>query len=133
VAGVSIFWNLVSPLKIRGQVKSQQFIALAYQEEYNQVSTLLQDQVILADQRMQNMLEGVREVPSQFQAARDAYIQKSTLYKNGLTTIVDLQQALFALNRAETDLGVAYVNVWQALLQKAASSGDFELFIGQTK
>lgn len=133
VAGVSIFWNLISPLKIRGQAKSQQFIAQAYQEEYNQISTLLQDQLILADQRMQNMLEGVREVPAQFQAARDAYIQKSTLYKNGLTTIVDLQQALFALNRAETDLGVAYVNVWQALLQRAAASGDFELFIGQTK
>jgi len=133
VAGVSLFWNLMSPLKIRQQVKSQQFVALAYQEEYNQVSMQLQDQLILADQRMQNMLESVREVPAQFQAAHDAYIQKSTLYKNGLTTIVDLQQALFALNRAETDLGVAYVNVWQALLQKAAASGDFELFIGQTQ
>jgi outer membrane protein TolC len=133
VAGVSIFWNLMSPLKIRQQARSQEFVALAYQEEYNQMAVQLQDQLILADQRVQNMLESVREVPAQYQAARDAYVQKSTLYKNGLTTIVDLQQAMFALNRAETDLGVAYVNVWQALLQKAAASGDFELFIGQTK
>jgi outer membrane protein TolC len=133
VAGISIFWNLMSPLKIRQQARSQQFVAQAYEEEYNQVTTQLQDQLILADQRIENMLEGVHEVPAQYQAAHDAYIQKSTLYKNGLTTIVDLQQAMFALNRAETDLGVAYVNVWQALLQKAAASGDFELFIGQTK
>jgi len=55
------------------------------------------------------------------------------LYKNGLTTIVDLQQAMYALNRAETDLGVAYVNIWQALLLKAAASGDFSLFINQTR
>lgn len=133
VAGFSIFWNLMSPLKIRQQVRSQRFVTQAYEEEYNLVATQMQDQLILADQRVQNMLAGVREVPEQYRAARDAYVQKSALYKNGLTTIVELQQAMFALNRAETDLGVAYVNVWQALLQKAAASGDFELFIGQTQ
>jgi len=60
-------------------------------------------------------------------------LQKTVLYKNGLTNIVDVQQALYNLNRAETDMSVAYINVWQALLLKAAASGDFDLFIKQVK
>jgi outer membrane protein TolC len=89
--------------------------------------------LILADQRIQNSLQSVQEVPVQYKAASDAYLQKSVLYKNGLTNIVDVQQAQYALNRAEADLNVAYINVWQSLLLKAASSGDFDLFVKQVK
>lgn len=133
VAGVSLAWNIMSTFKIRQQAGAQRYVAAAYQNEYDQITTQLKDQLILADQRLQNTLQSIREVPQQYQAASDAYIQKSVLYKNGLTTIVDLQQAMYALNRAETDLGVAYVNVWQALLLKAAASGDFSLFISQAR
>jgi hypothetical protein len=69
----------------------------------------------------------------QLKAAADAYLQKSVLYKNGLTNMADLQLAMYALNRAELDRSVSYINVWQALLLKAAASGDFELFINQAK
>jgi len=133
VAGVSVAWNIMSTFRIRQQAEAQRFIAAAYQNEYDLVSTQLSDQLILADQRLENTLQSIREVPQQHKAASDAYLQKSVLYKNGLTTIVDLQQAMYALNRAETDLGVAYINVWQALLLKAAASGDFGLFINQTR
>jgi hypothetical protein len=60
-------------------------------------------------------------------------VQKSVLYKNGLTNIVDVQQALYALNRAETDMSISYINTWQALLLKAAASGDFDLFRRQVQ
>jgi hypothetical protein len=93
----------------------------------------LQNELILADQRIENSLQSIREVPLQYQAASDAYTQKSVLYKNGLTTLVDLQQAIYALNRAEIDRSVAYLNVWQALLLKAAASGDFNLFSNQAQ
>jgi hypothetical protein len=53
------------------------------------------------------------------------------LYKNGLNTIVDVTQVLYTLNRAETDRDIAYTNVWQALLLKAAASGNFSLFINE--
>jgi outer membrane protein TolC len=133
VAGVSLAWNIMSVAKIKQQVKAQQFITEAYKHEYDQVTTQLQDQLLLADQRIDNSLQSVREVPQQYKAASDAYVQKSVLYKNGLTNIVDLQQALYALNRAETDRSMAFINVWQSLLQKAAASGDFDLFIRQVK
>jgi outer membrane protein TolC len=133
VAGVSLAWNITSLAKIKQQVRAQQFLTEAYKQEYDQVTTQLQDQLLLADQRIDNSLQSVREVPLQYKAASDAYLQKSVLYKNGLTNIVDLQQALYALNRAETDRSVAYINVWQSLLQKAAASGDFDLFVRQIK
>jgi len=131
--GFSLSWNVVSIPKIRQQVNAQRFVSAAYQNEYDLISTQLQDQLILADQRIENSLQSVREVPIQYKAASDAYIQKSALYKNGLSTIVELQQALYSLNRAEADVILAYITVWQSLLQKAAASGDFSLFINQAK
>jgi hypothetical protein len=53
------------------------------------------------------------------------------LYKNGLTTLVDLTQALFTLNRAETDRDIAFTNVWQALLLKSAALGNYDIFINE--
>src|SRR5215831_4385703 len=125
--------NIASTFKIKQQVRAQQFITDAYKNEYDQITTQLKDQLFLSDQRIANSLQSVHEVPLQYKAAADAYVQKSVLYKNGLTDIIDLQQALFTLNRAETDMSVAYINVWQALLLKAAASGDFDLFIRQVK
>ncbi len=133
VAGVSIAWNIMSIAKIRHQVLAQQFVSKGFQSEYDLVSTQLKDQLVLADQRIANSLQSWHEAPIQYKAASDAYLQKSVLYKNGLTNVIDLQQALYLLNRAETDMSVAYINVWQSLLQKAAASGDFDLFLKQVR
>jgi outer membrane protein TolC len=133
VVGLSIAWNLMSPLKIRQQVNAQKFVAAGYQDEYEGLKLELQNQLVLAEQRIQNSLESAREAPIQYQAASDAYVQKNVLYKNGLTTIVELQQALYTLNRAEVDKRVASINVWHALLMKAAASGDINLFINQVR
>ncbi|HZX73699.1 MAG TPA: TolC family protein [Cyclobacteriaceae bacterium] len=131
--GMSLSWNILSLAKISQQVNSQKFIAAAYQNEFDLITTQLKNQLILADQRIANSLQSVAEVPLQLNAARDAYNQKSVLYRNGLVNIVDLQLARFTLSRAETDMSVAYINVWQALLLKAAASGDIELFINQAR
>ncbi|SJZ35461.1 TolC family protein [Sediminibacterium ginsengisoli] len=133
VAGFSVSWNIISPTKIKQQVVAQQFITKAYRDEYDLVQSQLKAQLSFADQRIENSLRSFHEVPNQYKSATDAYIQKSVLYKNGLTTIIDLQQALYAVNKAETDVSVAYINVWQALLQKAAASGDLDLFLKQVK
>jgi outer membrane protein TolC len=131
VAGVSVAWNLVSPIKVRQQARAQRFVSEGYRYEYEQINTQLRNQLIFSDQRITNSLQSLQEVPLQYRAASDAYLQKSVLYKNGLTTIVDLQVAMLALNKAEVDRSVAYINVWQSLLLKAAATGDFDLFINQ--
>jgi len=133
ITGLALSWNIISPIKIKERVKAQQFVTEAYKNEYDQVTNDLRNQLLLADERIENSLQAVHEVPAQYKASADAYMQKSVLYKNGLTDIVDLQLALFALNRAETDVSVANINVWQALLIKAAASGDFDLFRKQVQ
>ena len=129
--GVGVFWNLTSPFRIHEQVAAQQWTSAGLQEEYGLISQELQAQTVLADSRIRNALANYNEAPVQVKAASDAYIQKETLYKNGLATIVDVTTAAFILNQAETQRDVIDTNVWQALLYKAASTGDFGLFINE--
>lgn len=129
--GVGVNWNLTSIVRNTQQVKSQEFTAEALKEEYNLVDQQLAAQSKLADTKMQNALRNYEEIPVQIQAASDAYRQKSVLYTNGLTTIVEVTQTLYALNRAETNRDVIYSNVWQALLLKAAATGDLHIFTNE--
>jgi outer membrane protein TolC len=129
--GVGVVWNLTSILRTSPQVRAQQFQSKGLQDEYELVGQQLQAQLSLANAKLKNAIDNYNEAPIQVKAASDAYLQKNTLYKNGLTTIVDLTQALYTLNRAETDRDIAYNNVWQALLLKSAALGDFDLFINE--
>lgn len=126
--GVGVVWNMTNVLRIRHQVLSQKFVSNALQNEYDLVDQQIRNQLVLSNNKIQNALANYQEAPVQIKSATDAYIQKSTLYKNGLSNIVDLTQALYILNRAETDRDIAYSNVWQGLLLKAAATGDFNLF-----
>ena len=127
--GVGMIWNLSGYMKIGQQVQAQRFTSQGLKEEYEVANQQLKNEMILAGTKIKNALQNFYEVPVEVKAASDAYLQKSVLYKNGLTGIIDVTQALYALNRAETDRDIAYNNVWQALLYKAATSGDFGIFI----
>jgi outer membrane protein TolC len=129
--GVGFVWNLTNPLRVHQQVVSQQYISQGLQEEYGVINQELQAQLVLSETKIKNALDNYREAPIQVKAASDAYLQKETLYRNGLATIVDVTTAAFLLNQAETELDIADNNVWQALLYKAASSGDFGLFYNE--
>ncbi len=127
--GVGMVWNITNPFRVHYQVKSQKFTSEQYRNEYDLVGEQLRDQQALAETRIANALKNFNEVPVEVKAATDAYKQKYTLYKNGLANIVDFTQALYTLNRAEIDRDIASNNVWQALLFKAAATGDFGIFI----
>jgi outer membrane protein TolC len=129
--GIGLTWNLTTILRNSPQVKAQRYTSSGLQNEYELVDQQLHAQMALAETKIRNAIDNYNEAPIQVKAASQAYLQKSTLYKNGLTTIVDLTQALYALNRAETDRDIAYTNVWQALLLKSAAMGDYNLFINE--
>lgn len=133
LVGIGVTWNLTSPLRVSQQVASQNFISAALRDEFELTNQQLQAQLALAEVKIANALSTYREAPNQVKAASDAYQQRSVLYKNGLTTIIDVTQSLYTLNRAETDRDIAYNNVWQAFLLKAAASGDFQMFINGLK
>jgi outer membrane protein TolC len=131
LVGVGVFWNLTSPFRVRQQVATQNFTTEGLREEYGLINQELQAQVVLSETKIRNALANWREAPVQVKAAEDAYVQKETLYRNGLATIVDVTTAAFILNQAETERDVIDTNVWQALLYKAASTGDFALFFNE--
>jgi len=129
--GVGMNWNIMSILQNEAQVRSQKYVTEGLQQEYDLARQQVLAQQVLAEQKMRNAMDAYTEVPQQVKAASEAYIQKSTMYSNGLSTIVEVTQSMYALNRAETDRDIAYSNVWQALLMKAAAAGDLSIFINE--
>ena len=128
VVAVGVTWNLTSPFRVKQQVRSQRLISEGLKYEEDQVQKELNSQLSLADSKLKNAVAEYYESPVQVKAATDAYQQKMVLYRHGLTSLVDVQQTLYALVRAETDRDIAYTNVWQAVLLKAGATGDFSIF-----
>ncbi|SHH72098.1 Outer membrane protein TolC [Flavobacterium defluvii] len=131
LVGVGITWNLTTPFRSSKQVSAQKFVSQALQEEYNQADRELKSQLTFAEDKIKITLENYAEAPIQVDAAKRAYIQKSTLYKNGLTDLTDLTQTIYTLNRAEIDRDIVNNNVWQSFLLKVAATGNFDLFINE--
>lgn len=126
--GAGLAWNVSSLSRVNAQRRAQDYTTLSHQSEYDLADQELKAQLALSNTKLRNALETSYEAPIQVASAQDAYTQQSALYNNGLTTIVEVTQTLYALNRAETDRDIAFINVWQALLLKAAASGDLQLF-----
>ncbi|MFC0780696.1 TolC family protein [Flavobacterium sp. HJSW_4] len=131
LVGVGITWNLTTPFRSSKQVSAQKFVSQAIQEEYNQADRELKSQLNFAEDKIKITLENYAEAPIQVDAAKRAYVQKSTLYKNGLTDLTDLTQTMYVLNRAEIDRDIVNNNVWQSYLLKVAATGNFDLFINE--
>lgn len=129
--GLGVAWNLTSILRTNAQAKSLSYYNLAAQADLELAKEQLSTQSAIAETKFANALQIQQEAPIQVRSATDAYTQKSVLYRNGLSTIVDVTQTLYALNRAETDRDLAFINVWQALLLKAAATGDLSLFTNE--
>lgn len=128
VVALGITWNLTQPLRIKQQVKSQHLISEGLKNELTLTQQQLVTQNNFADAKLKNAIADYYETPQQVKAASDAYHQKMVLYNHGLTDLINVTQALYVLTRAETDRDIAYNNVWQALLLKAAANGDFDIF-----
>lgn len=126
--GVGLIWNISSLVRTGRLIDAQRYEGAALKNSYDQVQNQLDNQLILSTSRIKNAWRNYREAPVEVKAATEAYRQKTVLYANGLATIVDLSTALYTLNRAETDQQIAYNNIWQALLYRAAAKGDFQTF-----
>lgn len=129
--GVGATWNITQVFRLNKQAGAQELISQGLTEEFNLAAQQIKWQQQLADTKTKNALKIYQEAPVQVKAASDAYLQKTVLYKNGLTNLVDLTQATYTLVRAETDRAVAINNVWQALLLQAAAAGDYSIFESQ--
>ncbi|TWF44511.1 outer membrane protein TolC [Chitinophaga polysaccharea] len=131
LVGLNLSWTVTDLWRTHAQVARQHYTTEGLKNEYNQTYNRLQHQLQLSEQQIENAVKKYREAPIGLKAASDAFLQKSTLYENGLSNIADLAQALYNINRAETDRDIAYNGVWQAILYKSATVGDLQLFLNQ--
>ncbi|HZY79480.1 MAG TPA: TolC family protein [Cyclobacteriaceae bacterium] len=131
LVGVGLTWNLATIYRTNAQVQALKYNSLAMEADLQLTRDQLKTQLEIADAKLVRALQIKEQVPIQVSSAVDAYMQRSTLYKSGLSNLVDITQAMYLLNRAESDRDLAYINVWQALLLKAAATGDLSLFTNQ--
>jgi outer membrane protein TolC len=79
------------------------------------------------------MVSATRDIaqntPIQLAAAQQSEMQARARYENGLASIVEVAEAQNLLVQAEYLNAVARVDVWRALLAKAAASGTLGSFI----
>lgn len=131
LVGIGVTWNFTELGRVKSRVRSQQYIGNALGNEYELEKNNLRNQLAFSNQQIVNAIKKYNEVPFQMQAASDAYLQKKALYENGLATIIDVAQTLYTLNRAEIDRDIACNAVWQAVLFKAAATGNLSDFLNQ--
>jgi outer membrane protein TolC len=127
--GLGVTWNFTQVSRIARQVSAQRKISKGLQDEYDLAGQQLVAQLQLSETKMQNALDNYRQAPIEVNSAAEAYAQKADLYANGLTTLIDVTEARYALVRAETNRDITYSNVWQALLLKAAATGQMNIFL----
>ncbi len=124
LVGVGISYNLFDirrrQLKLSTQKASTDYAYKKLQEQQQ----LLSINANQADVEMATALDRLKEIPKQLKAANDGYRQKLSLYRNGLTDIVELDAALNILYRAETDYMQAKYDYANALFQKAITENQ---------
>ena len=115
----------------RLNVLSQQVQAADYALQQQQLD--LHNQQLQADELIRTADENLKELPTQLQAATDAYNQKLAQYKAGIINLVDLATTSFELFQAQSDY-IETLNEWYtASLDKAAATGTLDQFIQTVK
>jgi len=133
LVGVGISYNLFDlkrrQLKLRTQKATTDYDERKLQEQQQ----LLSVSASQADVEMQTALRRLQEIPNQLRAANSSYRQQLSLYRNGLSNIVDLDAALNILYRAETDYMQAKYDYTNALFQKAITENQVNTILNLLK
>jgi outer membrane protein TolC len=131
--GLSFVYNLFDGVHRRDKLAVNKYRMQAgnygLQQQEQSLNTVLRQ----AGTAIGTALHNLQELPAQLDAAENAYNQKLAQYKAGIINLVDLTNASFVLYRAQTDY-VEALNDWlQANLDKAAATGNLDLFIQSVK
>jgi outer membrane protein TolC len=129
LAGLTVTYNLFDLVHRRDKeaIARQETVASEYGLQQEQLE--LQNVGSKANEGIQTAVRNLAELPIQISAAQSAFSQKTAQYKAGIINLVDLAEASFVLYRAQSDY-VSAISDWLSYnLDKAAASGDLDLFI----
>ncbi len=125
--------NIIDYKKSKLQLHTQQASSNYVQKRLEEQQALLSSSIGQADIELSTADSRLKEIPQQLTAANAAYRQKLSLYKNGLTDIIELNTALSVLYRAETDYTNAKYLFCKAVFQKAIVTNQLSFLINSLK
>jgi outer membrane protein, adhesin transport system len=133
LVGVGVTYNIIDLKKSKLQLRTQQANTTYNQKRLQEQQALLSASVNQADIELSTADDRLKEIPQQLNAANAAYRQKLSLYKNGLTDIIELNAALSVLYRAETDYTNAKYLFCKAVFEKAIATNQLSFLINSLK
>ena len=126
--GLGITYDLFDLRRQKDRLNIQKYQTEVALHNYEQQQQALSNAGLQASVDLRTAIDKFDEIPVQLNAARAAYDQRLTQYNTGLSNIIDLTNALYVLNRAQTDLIQTKDGVWRAIVQKAyAENGIYQL------
>ncbi|WP_343522296.1 TolC family protein [Pedobacter sp.] len=133
LVGVGISYNLFDLRRRQLKLKTQKANSNFYLKELEQERLMLSNAALQASLEINTAHKRLDEIPNQLKAAAAGYRQKLSLYKNGLTDIIELNAALTILYRAETDFVNAKYLYIRALFQKAIATNQVDSLLNALK
>ena len=124
LVGIGISYNLFDLRRRHLKLRTQKTITSYSGKQLEEERELLALNGNQADVELTTAMQRLQEIPNQLKAANDGYRQQLSLYKNGLTNIIELNAALNILYRAETDYMQAKYSFSSALFQKAVTQNQ---------
>lgn len=124
LVGVGISYNLFDIRRRQLKLRTQKTVTDYARKKLDEQRRLLALGVSQADLELNTAKQRLQEIPNQLKAATAGYRQKLSLYKSGLTDIIELNAALNILYRAETDYAQARYAYTSAIFQKAVAGNQ---------
>lgn len=132
-ASIGITYDLFNITHRRDKLAVNRYQTQAAVYDLEQQKLALKNANNQAVQAIVTAEQNLNELPIQLQAATDTYNQKVAQYKAGVINLIDLTNASFVLYTAQQSY-VETLNDWYlANLDKAASTGNLDLFIQTIK
>jgi outer membrane protein TolC len=131
LTGLALTYNLADIGHTKDKMREQTLKTRAAAEQLQTTQLVLDNSLRQAKLNIHTALDKLQEMPAQLNAARAAALQKMALYKGGLTNIIEVTNALYLLNRAETDLVQTRNAAWQALFTQAFAANAIQELVQQ--
>ncbi len=126
---LTISYNIFDIKRTSDRLQEQKMLTDASYQQYRLQRTVLGTLQSDADVEVQTNLDELKEIPYQLEAAGKAYLQQIALYNSGLSNIIDVDNTLYILNRAENDKATAIDSAWMAILDKAYATNKLDNLI----
>ena len=132
-AGLQLSLPLLKHAETKIRLHQQDLLIKSQEQNFEQVSLDLKEQRKLAAAAFSSALAILHETPIQVNAAQYAFKAMQVRYTTGLVDYTQLLLAQSALLKARIELVKSQAEIWKALLYKAATNGNLDLFINQVR